>query len=70
MEGKTNNLRGIRVVTHPRPIHPSPLPSQKQTQRLHTTGGWGRAGQVFINLERFSLPGPLGKLGPDLVRFS
>ena len=51
MEGKTNNLRGIRVVTHPRPILPSPLPSQKQTQRLHTTGGWGRAGQVFINLE-------------------
>lgn len=68
MEGKINNLRS--ELSPPPPILPSPLPSQKQAQGLHTTGGWGRAGQVFINLERFSLAGPLGKLGPDLVRFS
>lgn len=59
---KTNNLRGIRVVTHPAPSSPSPLPSQKQTQGLHTTGGWGRASQVFVILERFSMAGPLGNL--------
>ena len=69
MERKINNLRE-RSLLSPPPPQPVTQPETNAGIAYNRVSGWVGAGQVFINPDRFSLAGPLGELGPELVRFS